>query len=112
MSTVKPIEDPERNPRVKAVFDDIRATRRTDFVNNLWRTLAFDPSLLETTWSEVKGLMATPTALDPLTKELIYTGITRARHWFSLVETRAGIFEQAVLRRVERRSGLREALES
>ena len=54
-----------------------------------------------------------PETLNPvLTKELIYTGITRARHWFSLVETRAGIFEQAVLRRVERRSGLREALES
>lgn len=78
MSTVKPIEDPERNPRVKAVFDDIRATRRTDFVNNLWRTLAFDPSLLETTWSEVKGLMATPTALDPLTKELIYIAVSIA----------------------------------
>jgi exodeoxyribonuclease V alpha subunit len=54
-----------------------------------------------------------PDSLNPvLTKELVYTGITRARHWFSLVETRASIFEQAVLRRVERRSGLREALES
>ncbi|MGQ7958236.1 exodeoxyribonuclease V subunit alpha [Pseudomonas sp. SP16.1] len=54
-----------------------------------------------------------PDNLNPvLTKELVYTGVTRARHWFSLVETRVGIFEQAVLRRVERRSGLREALES
>lgn len=53
-----------------------------------------------------------PDSLNPvLTKELIYTGITRARHWFSLVESRAGIFEQAVQRRVARRSGLREALE-
>lgn len=53
-----------------------------------------------------------PDSLNPvLTKELVYTGITRARHWFSLIETRAGIFEQAVQRRVERRSGLREALE-
>ncbi|BAU73804.1 exodeoxyribonuclease V subunit alpha [Metapseudomonas furukawaii] len=53
-----------------------------------------------------------PDNLNPvLTKELVYTGITRARRWFSLVETRAGIFEQAVQRRVERRSGLREALE-
>ncbi len=52
-----------------------------------------------------------PDTLNPvLTKELVYTGITRARHWFSLVESRAGIFEQAVQRRVERRSGLREAL--
>lgn len=54
-----------------------------------------------------------PDSLNPvLTKELIYTGITRARHWFSLIENRAGIFEQAVQRRVERRSGLREALEA
>ncbi len=54
-----------------------------------------------------------PDSLNPvLTKELIYTGITRARHWFSLIESRAGIFEQAVQRRVERRSGLREALEA
>lgn len=54
-----------------------------------------------------------PDSLNPvLTKELIYTGITRARHWFSLIESRAGIFEHAVQRRVERRSGLREALEA
>ena len=54
-----------------------------------------------------------PDSLNPvLTKELVYTGITRARHWFSLIETRAGIFEQAVQRRVERRSGLREALDA
>ena len=54
-----------------------------------------------------------PDNLNPvLTKELVYTGITRARHWFSLIESRAGIFEQAVQRRVERRSGLREALEA
>ena len=53
-----------------------------------------------------------PDSLNPvLTKELVYTGITRARHWFSLVESRAGIFEQAVQRCVTRRSGLREALE-
>ena len=54
-----------------------------------------------------------PDSLNPvLTKELVYTGITRARHWFSLIESRAGIFQQAVQRRVERRSGLREALEA
>lgn len=78
MATVKQIEDPEGNPRVKAVFDDIRATRRTDFVNNLWRALAFDPELLEKTWSEVKGLMAAPTLLDPLTKEFVYIAVSIA----------------------------------
>jgi AhpD family alkylhydroperoxidase len=78
MATVKQPADPESNPRVKAVFDDIRTTRKTDFVNNLWRTLAFDPALLENTWAEVKALMATPTHLDPLTKELIYIAVSIA----------------------------------
>ena len=72
MSTVSPPTDPELDPRVKAVFDDIRATRETDFINNMWRYLAFDPSLLESTWAEVKRVMATPSSLDPLTKEMLY----------------------------------------
>lgn len=78
MATVKQIENPESNARVKAVFDDIRAVRNTDFVNSFWRTLAFDPSLLESTWAEVKVRMATPTHLDPLTKELIYIAVSIA----------------------------------
>ena len=78
MATVHPLADPEADPRVKAVFDDIRATRRTDFVNNLWRALAFDPALLERTWAEVKALMATPTLLDPLTKEMVYIAVSIA----------------------------------
>ena len=60
MSTVKPAEDLEADPRVKAVFDDIRATRKSDFINNMWLYLAFDPALLERTWAEVKAVMATP----------------------------------------------------
>jgi AhpD family alkylhydroperoxidase len=60
------------------VFDDIRATRKTDFVNNLWRALAFEPELLARTWAEVKSLMATPTQLDPLTKEMIYIAVSIA----------------------------------
>lgn len=78
MATVKASANPEAHPRVKAVFDDIRATRKTDFVNNLWRTLAFDPALLERTWAEVKALMASPTQLDPLTKEMIYIAVSIA----------------------------------
>jgi AhpD family alkylhydroperoxidase len=78
MTTVRQPQDPEADPRVKAVFDDIRATRRTDFVNNLWRTLAFDPPLLERTWAEVKALMATPTQLDPLVKEMLYVAVSIA----------------------------------
>lgn len=81
MATTRPAADPESNPRVKAVFDDIRATRKSDFVNNLWRHLAFDPALLERTWAEVKAVMATPeseSALDPLTKEMIYIAVSVA----------------------------------
>jgi AhpD family alkylhydroperoxidase len=78
MPTIKPPLDPEANPRVKAVFDDIRATRKTEFVNNLWRALAFDPALLEATWAEVKAVMATPGAIDPLTKEMVYIAVSVA----------------------------------
>lgn len=76
MSTVKPAEDLEADPRVKAVFDDIRTTRKSDFVNNMWRYLAFDPALLERTWAEVKAVMATPSTLDPLVKEMLYIAVS------------------------------------
>lgn len=76
MSTVKLIQDAETNPRVKAVFDDIRATRKSDFINNFWLYLAFDPALLEETWQGVKSVMAAPSALDPLTKELVYIAVS------------------------------------
>ena len=76
MSTVKPAEDLEANPRVKAVFDDIRATRKSDFINNMWLYLAFDPALLERTWAEVKAVMATPSTLDPLIKEMLYIAVS------------------------------------
>lgn len=69
------ITDDEASPRVKAVYDDIRNTRGTDFVNNLWRVLANDPENLERTWSEVKSVLA-PGALDPLIKDLIYLAIS------------------------------------
>lgn len=76
MSTVFPPENPENNPRVKAVFDDIRATRQSGFINNIWHYLAFDADLLERTWEEVKAVMATPSDLDPLTKELLYLSVS------------------------------------
>jgi AhpD family alkylhydroperoxidase len=74
MSTVKLWNDSEvlANPRIRAVFDDIRATRKSDFVNNFWRALASQPELLERTWASIKQVMIAPGSLDPLTKELIY----------------------------------------
>lgn len=78
MATVKLWTDEEisASPRVKAVFDDIRTTRKSDFVNNFWRALANQLDLLERTWSSIKQVMVEPGALDPLTKELIYIAVS------------------------------------
>jgi AhpD family alkylhydroperoxidase len=78
MPTVKLWTDAEvsASPRIQAVFDDIRATRKSDFVNNFWRALANQPDLLERTWSSIKQVMIEPGALDPLTKELIYIAVS------------------------------------
>jgi AhpD family alkylhydroperoxidase len=69
-------EEVSANPRVKAVFDDIRATRKSEFVNNFWRALANQPLLLERTWSSIKEVMIEPGVLDPMTKELIYIAVS------------------------------------
>jgi AhpD family alkylhydroperoxidase len=78
MATVKLWTDKEvsADPRIRAVFDDIRSTRKSDFVNNFWRALANQPALLERTWSSIKEVMVAPGALDPLTKELIYIAVS------------------------------------
>jgi AhpD family alkylhydroperoxidase len=78
MATVKLWTDEEvsADPRIKAVFDDIRTTRKSEFVNNFWRALANQPALLERTWSSIKQVMFEPGALDPLTKELIYIAVS------------------------------------
>lgn len=80
MATVKLWSDAEADTdlRVKAVFDDIRATRRSDFINNFWRGLANQPAVLERTWASLKQVMAADGALDPLTKELIYIAVSTA----------------------------------
>ena len=79
MSTVQVLSDDALSPRVQAVFDDIRATRKTDTINNFWRALAAtDASLLESTWAEVRQVMGGPGALDPLTRELIYVAVSVA----------------------------------
>src|SRR5258708_38941612 len=74
MATVKLWTDAEAetHPAVKAVFDDIRATRKSDFVNNFWRGLANDPASLKRTWEQLKAVMVAPGAIDPLVKEMIY----------------------------------------
>jgi AhpD family alkylhydroperoxidase len=70
-----PIEYHDASPRVRAVFDDIKLTRRVADVNNFWKYLAHDPVTLERTWTSVKEIMA-PGALDALTKEMIYVAVS------------------------------------
>ena len=80
MTTVRLWTDDEAraDQAVHAVFEDIRATRGSDFINNIWRGLANDPALLARTWEHVKTVMATPSTLDPLTKELVYLAVSTA----------------------------------
>jgi len=69
------IEYEDASPAVRAVYDDIMATRKTDWVNNFWKALAQNPETLKRTWDSVKQVMA-PGALDPLTKEMLYIAVS------------------------------------
>src|SRR6202142_562920 len=69
------IEYADASPEVRAVYDDIMATRKTDWINNFWKAIAHDPATLKRTWESIKQIMA-PGALDPLTKELIYVAVS------------------------------------
>lgn len=77
MTTVALVDDASASPRVRAVFDDIRRTRGTDYVNDFWRAVANDPDTLERLWEDLKRTMA-PGALDALTKELLYVAVSIA----------------------------------
>ena len=70
-----PIEYRDASAEVRAVFDDIKRSRKIDDVNNFWKYLAHDPALLARTWASVKEVMA-PGALDGLTKEMIYLAVS------------------------------------
>ena len=80
MATVKLLTDAEVDaiPAAKAVFEDIRATRKSDFVNNFWRGLANDPVLLKRTWEDLKAVMVGEGALDPLVREMVYIAVSTA----------------------------------
>ena len=75
MATLGLIEYVDASPEVRAVFDDIMATRKTDWINNFWKALANDPVTLKRTWEDIKQIM-TPGALDALTKELTYVAVS------------------------------------
>jgi AhpD family alkylhydroperoxidase len=75
MATLGLIEYDAASAEVRAVYDDIMATRKTDRVNNFWKALAHDPATLCRTWQSVKEIMAAG-ALDALTKEMIYLAVS------------------------------------
>jgi AhpD family alkylhydroperoxidase len=74
-ATRQPIEYADASAEVRSVYDDIMATRNTDWVNNYWKVLAHHPPSLRRMWENAKQVMA-PGALDPLTKELIYIAVS------------------------------------
>src|ERR1700683_2528076 len=75
MATLGLVEYGDASPEVRAVYDDIMATRKTDWINNFWKAIAHDPATLKRTWEDAKQIMA-PGALDPLTKEMIYVAVS------------------------------------
>jgi AhpD family alkylhydroperoxidase len=75
MATLGLIEYQDASPEVRAVYDDIMATRKTDWINNFWKALARDPATLRRTWQNIKEIMA-PNALDALTKEMVYLAVS------------------------------------
>ena len=72
---MKPIDYRDASPEVRAVFDDIKTTRKVEDVNNFWKYLAHEPRMLAHLWASLKDMMG-PGALDPLTKELIYIAVS------------------------------------
>lgn len=75
MATLGFVEYADAPPEVRAVYDDIMATRQTDWINNFWKALARDPAALRRTWESIKEIMR-PGALDALTKEMIYLAVS------------------------------------
>ena len=75
MATLGLVEYKDASPEVRAVYDDIMATRKTDWINNFWKALAHDPVTLRRTWESIKQIMA-PGALDALTKEMLYVAVS------------------------------------
>lgn len=72
----KPIEYGDAPPAVRLVYDDIRATRRKDWINNFWKVIAHHPPTLARIWQQIKEVMVRPSAIDPLSKELIYVAVS------------------------------------
>ena len=75
MSTIKKTTE-ENDQLVKETYQDIRDTRKTEYIGNFWKYLAFDPSLLKEVWTDVKNVMTKETLIDKKTKEMIYMAVS------------------------------------
>ena len=75
MSTIKKTTE-ENDQLVKETYQDIRDTRKTEYIGNFWKYLAFDPSLLKEVWADVKNVMTKETLIDKKTKEMIYMAVS------------------------------------
>jgi AhpD family alkylhydroperoxidase len=93
MALLPPLADAQLSPEARAVLDDIRATRKTDYVNDIWRVLAHDPKQLRLTWEQAKAVMV-PGALDPLVKELVYIAVSAANGCGYCLHTHAAAARQ------------------
>ena len=76
MATLGLVEYEQASAEVRAVYDDIMAVRKTDWINNFWKALANDPVTLRRTWASIKEIMSPDGALDPLVKEMIYVAVS------------------------------------
>jgi AhpD family alkylhydroperoxidase len=94
MATLGQIEYQDASPEVRAVYDDIRATRKSDHINNFWKAIARDPATLRRTWESVKQIMGAG-ALDPLTKEMIYLAVSATNQCAYCIASHTGAARKA-----------------
>jgi AhpD family alkylhydroperoxidase len=75
MALMPKIEYENAQAAVREVYDDIRATRNSDYINDIWKVLANDPALLKQSWEQAKSVMRAG-AIDSLSKEFIYLAVS------------------------------------
>ena len=100
MATVDLIEYEDASDEVREIYDDIRALRKTDFINNFWKGLANNPDQLRRTWEGMKEVMA-PGALDPLAKEML--GDMAYNHLLNFARVEQASFDNEVVTDWERK---------
>ncbi len=81
IATVRPVEESEATGRVAAVFEDIKTTKKIDFVPVFWRVIATNPTQLEGVWTTLKALMhpeavGQTSRLDPVTREAVALAVS------------------------------------